>query len=75
VLSPAAPLAASFLRASGGVDHGDIILAVGGKRVKTQDEFEHTLASFGPHSVVYLTVLREEAVLQLPVRLSAVDSN
>ena len=75
VLSPAAPLAASFLRASGGVDHGDIILAVGGKRVKTQDEFERALASFGPRSVVYLTVLREEAVLQLPVRLSAVDSN
>ena len=69
VLSPVAPLAASFLRASGGVDHGDIILAVGGKRVKTQDEFERVLTSFGPHTVVYLTVRRDEAVLQLPVRL------
>jgi hypothetical protein len=71
VLSPAAPLAASFLRASGGVDHGDIILAVGGKRVKTQDEFERVLAGFGPQTVVYLTVRRGEAVLQLPVHLGS----
>jgi S1-C subfamily serine protease len=68
ILSPAAPLAAAFLRASGGVDHGDIILAVGGERVKTQNEFERALAGFGPQTVVYLTVRRGEAVLQLPVR-------
>lgn len=71
VLSPAAPLAAAFLRASGGVDHGDIILAVGGERVKTQNEFERALAGFGPQTVVYLTVRRGEAVLQLPVRLES----
>lgn len=71
ILSPAAPLAAAFLRASGGVDHGDIILAVGGERVKTQNDFERALAGFGPQTVVYLTVRRGEAVLQLPVRLES----
>jgi len=69
VLSPAAPLAAKVLRATGGVHHGDLILAVSGKRVTTRDEFERAIARFGPQSVVYLTVRRGEAVLQLPVRL------
>ncbi|MBI3300535.1 MAG: PDZ domain-containing protein [Deltaproteobacteria bacterium] len=68
-MSPAAPLAAPFVRASGGVNHGDIILAVSGKRVTTQNEFQRALARFGPHTVVYLTVRRGEAVLQIPVRL------
>ncbi len=69
VLSPAAPLAAQVLRATGGVDHGDLILAVGGKRVATQVEFERAVARFGPQTTVYLTVRRGDAVLQLPVRL------
>jgi S1-C subfamily serine protease len=69
VLSPAAPLAAKVLQAAGGVDHGDLILAVSGKRVTTQAEFERALAGFGPRTVVYLTVRREDAVFQLPVRL------
>ena len=69
VLSPAAPWAARVLQASGGVDHGDLILAVGGKRVTTHEEFERTLAGYGPHTVVYLTVRRGDAVFQLPVRL------
>jgi PDZ domain len=68
-LSPAAPWAAKVLQASGGVDHGDLILAVGGKRVTTQAEFERALAGFGPQAVVYLTVRRGDTVFQLPVRL------
>lgn len=68
-LTPAAPLAAPVVRAAGGVGHGDIILAVGGKRVKTRAGFEHALARFGPHSIVYLTVRRKQAVVQIPVRL------
>src|SRR5215510_9322494 len=69
VLSPAAPWASKVLRAAGGVDHGDLILAVGGKRVTTRAEFEHALAGFGPQTVVYLTVRRGDAVFQMPVRL------
>ena len=68
-LSPVAPWAAKVLQVSGGVDHGDLILAVGGKRVTTQDEFEHALAGYGPRTVVYLTVRRGDTVFQLPVRL------
>ena len=68
-LSPAAPWASKVLRAAGGVDHGDLILAVGGKRVTTRAEFEHALAGFGPQTVVYLTVRRGDAVFQMPVRL------
>ena len=69
-LSPAALLAPAVVRAAGGVNHGDIILAVNGKRVKTQDEFQSELVRFSPRSVVYLTVRRGEAVLQLPVPLA-----
>jgi hypothetical protein len=69
VLSPAAPLAVHILRATGGVDHGDLILAVGGKRVATQDEFERALSVFGPQTVVYLTVRRGDTISQIPVRL------
>ncbi len=69
VLSPAAPWAAKVLQASGGVDHGDLILAVSGKRVTTQTEFERALAGFGPRTVVYLTVRRGDTVFQLPVSL------
>ena len=68
-LSPVAPVAASVARAAGGVYHGDIILAVGGKRVKTQEEFERALTRFGPDTVVYLTIRRGEAAVQIPVRL------
>jgi PDZ domain len=68
-LSPAAPWAAKVLQASGGVDHGDLILAVGGKRVTTQPEFEHALAGYGPQTIVYFTVRRGETIFQLPVRL------
>ena len=69
VLSPAAPWAAKVLQASGGVDHGDLILAVGGKRVATQGEFEQALTGYGPQTVVYLTIRRGDAVFQLPVHL------
>jgi len=69
VLSPVAPLAAHVLRATGGVDHGDLILAVGGKRVTTRGEFERALSGFGSQAVVYLTVRRGDTISQLPVRL------
>jgi hypothetical protein len=68
VLSPAAPLAPSVARAAG-VDHGDIILAVGGTRVKVERELQQAIARFGPDAVVYLTVRRGETILQLPVQL------
>jgi hypothetical protein len=68
-LSPVSSLAAPVLRAAGGVAHGDIILAVGGKRVKTQTQFQEALSRFGPRTIVHLTLRRGEAVLQLPVPL------
>jgi len=68
-LTPVAALAPSVVRAGGGVDHGDIILAVNGKRVKTQDEFQREISRLHAHTIVYLTVRRGEAVVQLPVRL------
>lgn len=68
-ISPASSLAPSVLRAAGGVEHGDIILAIAGKRVKTQDQFQEALARFGPRTVVHLTIRRGEATLQLPVHL------
>lgn len=68
-ISPAASLAAPFVRTSGGVGHGDIILAVSGKRVKTRAELWRALANFGPHTIVYLTVRRGESIVQVPVRL------
>jgi len=66
----AEPLAAAFVSAVGGMNHGDIILAVAGRRVKTLNEFQQELARFGPQTVVYFTVRRGESVLQLPVRLT-----
>lgn len=66
----AEPVAAAFVNAGGGMNHGDIILAVAGRRVKTFDEFQRELAQFGPQAVVYFTVRRGESVLQLPVRLA-----
>ncbi len=69
-LSPAASLAPSVVQAGGGVGHGDIILAVGGTRVKTKTAFEQQLARFGPSTIVYLTVRRGEAVVQIPVQLA-----
>jgi hypothetical protein len=68
-ISPASSLAAPVLRATGGVEHGDIILALNGRRVKTQNQFQEALARFGPHTVVHLTIRRGEATLQLPVHL------
>lgn len=68
-LSPASSLAPSVVQAGGGVAHGDIILAVGGKRVKTEPEFQHAITRFGPGAIVYLTVRRGEAVIQIPVQL------
>jgi S1-C subfamily serine protease len=52
------------------MNHGDIILAVAGQRVKTRSEFEQAIAQFEPRTVVYLTVRRGEMILQLPVRLT-----
>ena len=68
-LSHAAPLATHVLRATGGVGHGDLILAVGGKRVTTRGEFERALSGFGSQAVVYLTVRRGDTISQLPVHL------
>lgn len=68
-ISPAASLAAPVLRATGGVEHGDIILALNGRRVKTQNQFQEVLTRFGPHTVVHLTIRRGEATVQLPVHL------
>lgn len=68
-ISPASSLAAPVLRATGGVEHGDIILALNGRRVRTQHQFQQELARFGPHTVVHLTIRRGEATMQLPVRL------
>jgi hypothetical protein len=69
-VAQAEPVAAALVNAGGGMNHGDIILAVAGRRVKTFDEFQHELAQFGPQAVVYFTVRRGESVLQLPVRLA-----
>jgi S1-C subfamily serine protease len=68
-LSPVAPLASSFVRAAGGVNHGDIILAVNGKRVKIQEEFQREMVSYAPHTTVYFTIRRGEEVVQIPARL------
>jgi S1-C subfamily serine protease len=69
-MAKAEPLAATFVNALGGMHHGDIILSVAGRRVKTLDEFQQELARFGPQSVVYFTVRRGENILQLPLRLA-----
>ena len=68
-LSPAASLAPSFVQAAGGVNHGDIILAVNGKRVKTQEDFQREISSYAPHTTVYFTTRRGEEVVQIPARL------
>jgi hypothetical protein len=69
-VAEAQPLAATFIRAFGGMPHGDIILAVAGRRVNTFDELQQELAHFAPQTVVYFTVRRGENVIQLPVRLA-----
>jgi hypothetical protein len=68
-ISPASSLAPAVTRAAGGVGHGDIILAVGGKRVKTETQFQEELSRFGPRTVVHLTIRRGDAVVQVPVQL------
>jgi S1-C subfamily serine protease len=68
-LSPAASLAPSVVRAAGGVNHGDIILAVNGKRVKIQEDFQREMLSYPPQTTVYFTIRRGEGVLQIPARL------
>jgi S1-C subfamily serine protease len=68
-ISPASSLAPAVTRAAGGVGHGDIILAVGGKRVKTEAQFQEELSRFGPRAVVHLTLRRGDAVVQVPVQL------
>lgn len=68
-LSPAASLAPSVVRAAGGVNHGDIILAVNGKRVKIQEEFQREMLAYAPHTTVYFTIRRGEEVVQIPARL------
>jgi S1-C subfamily serine protease len=68
-LSPASSVAPSVVRAAGGVNHGDIILAVNGKRVKIQEEFQREILRYGSQATVYFTVRRGEEVLQIPARL------
>ncbi len=69
-MAKAEPAAATFLNALGGMHHGDIILSVAGRRVRTLDEFQQELARFGPQSVIYFTIRRGENILQLPLRLA-----
>lgn len=69
-LTPVAAIAPSFVQLSGGVSHGDIILAVNGQRVSNQGEFQDAIARVRSHTTAYLTVHRGETNIQLPVRFS-----
>ena len=69
-LTPAAAAAPSLVRFSGGIPHGDIILAVNGRRVSTQDEFQAEIERVRPQDTVYFTVHRGETNVQVSVRLT-----
>jgi S1-C subfamily serine protease len=69
-LTPAAALAPSLVQYSGGVPHGDIILAVNGRRVGKQDEFQNEILRTRPRATVYFTVHRDGTNIQIPVRLT-----
>jgi S1-C subfamily serine protease len=69
-LTPAAAVAPSLVRFSGGIPHGDIILAVNGRRVSTQNEFQTEIERVRPQDTVYFTVHRGETNVQVSVRLT-----
>jgi S1-C subfamily serine protease len=69
-LTPAAALAPSLVRYSGGIPHGDIILAVNGHRVGKQEEFQNEILRARPQAMVYFTVHRDGTNIQVPVRLA-----
>ena len=69
-LTPAAAVASSLVRFGGGIPHGDIILAVNGRRVSTQEEFQKEIMEAGSQATVYLTVHRNNTNIQIPVRLT-----
>jgi len=70
-LSPVAPLVLPFLTSSEHGGHGDLILAVDGKRLHNREELEQEMERFRPGDVVYFSVLREESGLsQIPVHLA-----
>jgi|GEM_PF-5874845 len=69
-LTPVAAVAPAFVRWGGGVPHGDIILAVNGRRVSNQNEFQNEIQRVGPQATAYLTVHRGETNVQIPVRLT-----
>jgi hypothetical protein len=70
-VSPIAPFLSSGEGPSEHGGHGDLILAVDGKRVHNIEEFNRELQRCRPGDVVYLSVLRgERGLIQIPVRLS-----
>ncbi len=69
-LTPAAAAAPSLVRFSGGIPHGDIILAVNGRRVSKQEEFQNEILRVRPQATVYFTVHRGDTNIQVPVRLT-----
>jgi S1-C subfamily serine protease len=70
-LSPAALLVSPFISDSDHGGSGDLILAVDGKRVHNQEEFEQEMRRFRPGDVVYFSILRGGSGLrQVPVHLA-----
>lgn len=69
-LTLVAEVAPALVRFSGGIPHGDIILAVNGRRVSKREEFQNEMLHVRPHTTVYFTVHRGEANIQVPVRLT-----
>ena len=75
-LSPAAPLIFPFLTSSEHGGHGDLLLAVDGKRIHNREELEQEMERFRPGDVVYFSVLRGESGLsQIPVHLADYPSS
>ena len=69
-LTPAAAAAPSLVRFGGGIPHGDIILAVNGRRVSGQEEFQNEILRVRPRATAYFTVHRGDTNIQVPVRLT-----
>jgi hypothetical protein len=70
-MSPAALFVYPFLSSGEHGGHGDLILAVDGKRIHDRTEFEQEMGRFRPGDVVYFSVLRGESGLrQIPVHLT-----
>lgn len=67
--TPAAPLRVLLLLDGGEQESGDIIVAVDGKPVKSQEAFAREIARFQAGEVAYLSVLRGTKTLVVPVHL------